>query len=148
MEKIQVSWDTVNYPSTTLFCLKARVKPVSQQQFRKTRFMWHWNGLGSSGSQLLSLRWGTSYVPRLPREPPDHRCHGKVHCPSFHAQFPLLILQPHFQHVALGQTTTGTDCGSFVLVGEGLVNSMDFTSPQLQNSTLLAIRALALFYLF
>jgi len=53
--------------------------------------------------------------------------------PKFYTVFPLLTLQPWFRHTALGQTTASTNHSSLMLVGEGPVNSMNFTSLQLQN---------------
>lgn len=153
MEKTATSWDTANYPSTTLFCLKARVKPVRVNC--------------SLGKPVLS-DIGTDWEVQGSTPMPEAR--GRLHptvtsgatwpplpwqssqCPKFYTGFPLLILQPQFQHAALGQTTSCTDRWSFALVGEGLVNGMNYTSPQLQNRyeqvLCWQLRAPALFHLF
>lgn len=68
MEKIQVSWDTVNYPSTTLFCLKARVKPVTDNS--------------SLGKPILcdtEMDWevqGVNCCPCGEAPATSHVCHG------------------------------------------------------------------------
>lgn len=151
MEKKTVSRDTVNYP-TTLFCLQARVKPVrvnsspGKSVSFDTEMAWEVQGVnchvGVQGWLHPMATLGAAWPP-LPWRGSQR--------PKFYTGFLLLILQPQFQHVALGQTTTCTDRWSFALVGEGLVNyevQKPAITKQIWASTLLAIRATALFYLF
>lgn len=121
-------WEKVTFPSTTLFCLKVRVKRVRDKS--------------SLGKMLLfdiEMDWEVQRINCYVQGKGWWHAISRTwapqpQCPTLHTQFPFLIQHPHFQRVVLGKSVQAcTDCWPVMLASKGPANNTNFTSPQLQN---------------